>query len=81
MTIYSSLIPARWITSPHFLYSAAISAANWSGVPPATSSPICAILLLKASDCSALFAAALSLSMIGFGVPAGAMTPVQVGAA
>src|SRR5215472_5091918 len=40
MTGYSNLIPARLMTSPHFWESAAISAANSSGVPPAGSSPI-----------------------------------------
>jgi hypothetical protein len=36
---------------------------------------------LKVCDAIALLIAALSLSMIGRGTPAGAMTPLQVGAA
>ncbi len=40
--IHSNLMPARSITSPHFLESDAISAANSSGVPPAGSSPMAA---------------------------------------
>ena len=55
-------------------------AAKSSGVPPAGSSPILANFSLKASDTSALLIAALSLSTIGRGTPAGAITPVQVGA-
>ena len=39
MKVYSSRIPARLMTSPHLLASAAINAANSSGVPPAGSSP------------------------------------------
>ena len=50
------------------------------GGAAADSSPICAIFDLNPSDCSALLVAALSLSMIGFGVPAGATIAVQVGA-
>ena len=38
--VYSSRIPARLMTSPHLLASAAINAANSSGVPPAGSSPM-----------------------------------------
>src|SRR5262245_23361081 len=55
-------------------------AAKSSGVPPPGSSPILANFSLKASEVSALLMAALILSTIGRGTPAGAMTPVQVGA-
>src|SRR5579863_8749133 len=77
---YSNLIPARSITSPHFLESDAINAANASGVPPAGSSPMAAKRAWNSPDWIALLIAALSLSTIGFGTPAGAMTPAQVGA-
>src|SRR5512141_3035177 len=77
---YSSLAPERRTTSPHLAESAFIVAANSSGVPPAGSSPILANFSLNASDVSTLLIAALSLSTIGRGRPAGAITPVQVGA-
>ena len=56
-------------------------AANSSGVPPPASSPVLSNFFRKAGDASALLIAALSLSTMGRGTPAGAMTPVQVGAA
>src|SRR3984957_8256423 len=77
---HSNLMPARLITSPHLAESEAINAANSSGVPPAGSSPVEAKWSLKAADWIALLIAALSLSTIGRGTPAGAMTPLQVGA-
>src|SRR6476646_5033083 len=77
---YSSFAPERRTTSPHLAESAFIVAANSSGVPPAGSSPIVANVSLNDSDVSALLIAALSLSTIGRGTPAGAITPVQVGA-
>ena len=80
MAGYSSLIPARSITSAHFLESDAISAPNSSGVPPAGSSPTVANHWLMAGDRIALLMAALSLSTIGRGTPAGAMMPDQVAA-
>src|SRR5262245_7150985 len=55
-------------------------ATKSSGDPPAGSSPILANFSLKASDTRALLIAALSLSTIGHGTPAGAITPVHVGA-
>jgi hypothetical protein len=61
--------------------SVRISSANSSGVPPAGSSPIMAKRSLNVCDAIALLIAALSLSMTGRGTPAGAMTPLQVGAA
>ena len=73
-------MPARSITSPHFLESDAISAPNSSGVPPAGSSPMAAKRALNSPDWIARLIAALSLSTIGFGTPAGAITPTQVGA-
>src|SRR6185437_1586646 len=77
---YSNLMPARLITSPHFFESEAMVAANSSGVPPAGSSPIEAKRVLKLCDAIARLMAALSLSMIGRGTPAGAITPAQVAA-
>src|SRR4029077_19798309 len=76
----SSLAPERRTTSSHLVESALMVAANSSGVPPAGSSPILANFSLNASDASALLIAALSLSTIGRRMPAGAITPVQVGA-
>src|SRR5262249_38752053 len=55
--------------------SAAITAANSSGVPPAGSSPIVANRSRKVDDAIARLMAALSLSTIGRGTPAGAGTP------
>src|SRR6185437_5867068 len=75
-----SLTPARFTTSAHLAESVLMVAANSSGVPPAGSSPITLNFSLKVSDTSALLIAALSLSTIGRGTPAGAITPVQVGA-
>ena len=69
------------MTSPHLAESVWISSANSSGVPPAGSSPMTAKRSRNVGDWIALLMAALSLSMIGRGTPAGAMTPLQVGAA
>src|SRR3974390_3832185 len=73
-------MPARLMTSPHLAESVLMVAAKSSGVPPAGSSPILANFSLNDSDTSALLIAALSLSTIGRGTPAGAITPVHVGA-
>src|SRR5215467_2176783 len=78
--IQSSFAPERCTTSAHLAESALIVAANSSGVPPAGSSPILANFSLNAADVSAVLMVALSLSTIGRGTPAGAITPVQVGA-
>ena len=58
-----------------------IVSANSSGVPPAGSSPIAAKRSLKIGELIARLIAALSLSTIGRGMPAGPITPLQVGAA
>src|SRR3974390_2062331 len=76
----SNRAPERLITSAHFAESARMVAAKSSGVPPAGSSPILANFCLNESETSALLIAALSLSTIGCGTPAGAITPVHVGA-
>jgi len=68
------------MTSPHFRESAAISAANSSGVPPAGSSPMLAWNWRMACDWIARLIAALSRSTVGRGTRAGAITPDQVGA-
>src|SRR5262249_26483472 len=79
--LYSSRAPERLTTSPHLPNSPRITSPNPSGVPPAGWSPIIAKRSLNVCDAIALLIAALSLSMIGRGTPAGAMTPLQVGAA
>src|SRR5882672_10323611 len=77
---HSSLAPERLMTSAHLAESVLIVATKSSGVPPPGSSPIISNFCLNASDLSTLLIAALSLSTIGRGTPAGAITPVQVGA-
>src|SRR5262249_45298472 len=76
-----SRAPERLTTSPHLAESVRINSANSSGVPPAGSSPIIAKRSLNVCDAIALLIAALSLSTIGRGTPAGAMAPLQGGAA
>jgi hypothetical protein len=75
-SICQNSMPARLMTSPHLAESRLMVAANSSGVPPPGSSPVLANFSLKASEVSAFLIAALSLSTIPRGTPAGAMTPV-----
>src|SRR6185295_9986343 len=75
--LLSSLMPPWRITSPQRLLSAAINAANSSGVPSGSRSP-CPVSRLLTSDASyALRVCALSQSTMGRGVPAGAISPNQ----
>src|SRR5215217_5849749 len=76
----SSFAPDRATTSAHLAESLAIVCANSSGGPPAGSSPMAANRWRNAGEAIARLIAALSLSTIGRGKPAGAMTPLQVGA-
>src|SRR5262249_61526856 len=78
--LQSSLAPERATTSAHLAESLRITSENSSGVPPAGSSPIWAKRSRKVGDSMARLIAALSLSRIGRGMPAGAITPLQVAA-
>src|SRR5262245_63810881 len=70
-------MPPVRITSPQRLLSAAINAANSSGLPSGSCSP-CLLKRSRTSGTSnALRVSALSQSTVARGVPAGAMSPNQ----
>src|SRR5262249_20708273 len=75
--LLSSLMPPVRITSPQRLLSAAINAANSSGLPSGSCSP-CLLKRSRTSGTSnALRVSALSQSTVARGVPAGPMSPTQ----
>ena len=76
----SSLAPERATTSFHFAVSLAMVSAKSFGVPPADSSPIWLNRSLKPGDRIARLTASLSFSRMAGGIPAGPISPVQVGA-
>src|SRR5205807_2581351 len=75
---HQNLRPVDLITSAHTAVSAAISAANSSGVLPSGSAPYCSS---RAMNCGSLTARPISAAILftmSFGVPAGAISPFQV---
>src|SRR4051812_12476377 len=72
---HCALAPDFFTMSDHLVSSLSMSAAYSSGVEASGSVPSAASFCLNSSVMTALRKAALSLSMIGFGVPAGATMP------
>src|SRR4051812_40703600 len=75
--LQSILAPERRTTSAHFAESRRMSAANSSGVPPPPSLPSWVKRSLVCGSTIAALMALFSLSRIGRGSPAGAITPLQ----
>src|SRR5262249_42143596 len=71
----STFRPTFLITGAQRSTSALSSAPNCSGVPPTRSKPCAFILCTTSGSLSTALISALSLSMIGCGVPAGTTMP------
>ena len=74
----SPLAPETFTTCAHFSTSARRYLSNSAGVISIGTAPCLAQAPLTSSRCTIFCISLLSLSMIGFGVPAGAMTPSQI---
>src|SRR5262249_32219039 len=74
---HSGLMPANWITLPHFSVSSAMSLPKSAGEPPSAVPPRSASCALILGSSSAALVSLLSFSTISAGVFLGAPIPHQ----